>query len=184
MYQQIKKISVVATVLVLAACQTTPYTTKREVDPSETLIRFPVELNDVKGFKFKGARIYTAGSYERQTVYFTGGWYAYERYFFGGFYNVTDSRFLKRVNKIFPAAQNISPIQTTNMPIGVVHYVTLEEDDQSCFFMQSNYGAHLSLRNGRGTEGMTEGRYCASGKAQNLDAEILDWLKKVRLSHS
>lgn len=184
MYQQVKFFAVAATVLVLAACQTTPYITKREVDPSETLIRFPVELNDVKGFRFKGATIQAKGSHERQTVYFTGGWFAYERYFFGGFRNITQDSFLEYLTRMHDNATHISSVKTTRAPVGLIHYATFKNDGASCFFMMSNYGASVGLKKGRGTEGLTAGSYCASGEYQNLETEILSWLKKIRLDHS
>ena len=183
MYQPVKSLATVAMLFVLAACQTTSHIREREVDPSETLIRFPVELNDLKGFKFKGAKIYSEGSYEVQIVYFTGGSYAYERYFFGGFHKVTKDNFEKRLKKRFEGATNISPIKTTNANVGLIHYATFERDGNTCFFLQSNYGSHLNFRTGTGTEGRTEGVYCAKGVVDGLEKEILQWVKKVRLDH-
>jgi len=168
------------------ACQTTNqgFDTERDVDVSETLIKFPNELTSLKGFAFKGAKIREAASYQVQTVYFTGGSYSYERYFRGGFRNITKSGFEKSVRKIHPELTDMSEVKTANANVGLIHYATFKLEGGTCFFMQSNYGSALNFRSGTGTEGRTVGRYCSQGDQKNLEAEILSWVKKVRLSKS
>lgn len=169
--------------LTLGACQTTQsdFTKKKVVSLEETNIELPRELLDLKGFKVKEAVIYEDASYHRELVRFTGGVFYYDQYYRGGFYQITPTRFKKKIANNFKNASHVGEIKNTRFKIGDTFYTTVNVEDHTCMVIYGNYGTTVALKGGTGYTGFTYGYYCQPGDHPNIQDTVLPWLKKIHI---
>ena len=182
MYQPIKSFAVIATMLVLTACQTTQgFDKERVVELSETDIVLPAGLLELEGFKIKEAKISETGSYRRDSVSFTGGFFSFHRYFRGGIRERTPDTLRRTIAKYFTNFEIIGDVQNVNTQMGTAYYATVSSSDTTCVVMSGNFGIRERLRNAFGYPGLIRGEYCEPGHKPELSKIVLEWMHKVRL---